>query len=179
LGLAGRRHAAFLARRRSRKGRELEYSRRGFLKSLGAFGSLVGFVALLSSLKLPVSTGTNQTATSTQAGAPGGPIANKNSLAVGNPVYFEYPKGYPNMLLLQEDGSLIAFSTLCTHVCCQLQYDSSLKELGCPCHGSIFDATGKVLQGPANVDLPRVTLSVDSDGNIIPTGVPNPGPCQV
>ena len=177
LGVAGRRHAAFLARQRSRHGRELEYSRRGFVKSLGIFGALVGLVALLSSVKLPAGTGVTQTSTS-QTGAPAGSIANKSSLVVGTPVYFDYPSGYPNMLLLQADGSLIAFSMLCTHVCCQLQYDSALKELGCPCHGSIFDATGKVIQGPASVDLPRVTLSVDSKGYITPTGVPNPGPCQ-
>ncbi len=179
LGLTGRRHAAFLARRKSRKGKELVYSRRSFVKSLGVFGALVGFVALLSSIKLPVSGGAGQTTTTTQAGAPAGSIANKNSLVVGEPVYFEYPKGYPNMLVLQADGSLIAFSALCTHVCCQLQYVPSVKEYGCPCHGSIFDATGKVLQGPAYVDLPRVTLSVDSSGYITPTAVPNPGPCQV
>ena len=178
LGIAGRRHAAFLARHRSRRGSELEYSRRGFIKSLGLFGALVGFVTLLSSIKLPLSVGSSQTTTTTShTGGPPGSVANKSSLVVGNPVYFEYPTGYPNMLVLQADGSLIAFSTLCTHVCCQLQYDPTLKELGCPCHGSIFDAKGKVLQGPANVDLPRVTLSVDSSGYVTPTGVPNPGPC--
>jgi len=180
LGVMGRRHAAYLARRKSRRGRELEYSRRGFVKSVGAFGALVALVTLLSSVKLPVSGGATQTTSTstTQSGAPAGSIANKNKMVVGTPVYFEYPSGFPNMLMLQADGSLVAFSMLCTHVCCQLQYDSALKELGCPCHGSIFDATGKVLQGPANVDLPRVTLSVDASGNIVPTGVPNPGPCQ-
>jgi arsenite oxidase small subunit len=178
LGVAGRRHAAFLARQRSRKGKELEYSRRGFIKSLGVFGALVGFVTVLSSLKLPVSGSSSTTTTTSQTGGPPGAVANRNSLVVGTPVSFEYPTGYPNMLILQADGSLIAFSTLCTHVCCQLQYDPALKELGCPCHGSIFDATGKVLQGPASVDLPRVTLRVDSNGYIVPTGVPNPGPCR-
>jgi len=177
LGLAGRRHAAYLARRRSRKGKELEYSRRGFLKSLGAFGALVGFVAVLSSVRLPVSTGVSQS-TSTQSGAPANSVAKLSSLAVGKPVFFEFPTGYPNMLVLQPDGTPIAFSMLCTHVCCQLEYDPTAKELGCPCHGSIFDSTGKVLQGPANVDLPRVSLSIDSNGYITPTGVPNPGPCQ-
>ena len=178
LGLAGRRHAAYLARRKSRRGKELEYSRRGFLKSLGAFGVLVGFVAALSSVKLPVSTGVSQS-TTTQSGAPPGSVAKLSSLSVGTPVFFEFPSGYPNMLVLQPDGTPVAFSTLCTHVCCQLQYDSHAKELGCPCHGSIFDSTGKVLQGPAYVDLPRVTLNVDANGYITPTGVPNPGPCQV
>ena len=143
LGVAGRRHASFLARRRSRRGKELEYSRRGFIKSVGLFGALVGFVTLLSSVKLPVSSGSGQTTTTTsQAGSPAGSIANRSTLVVGKPVYFDYPAGFPNMLILQADGSLIAFSTLCTHVCCQLQYVAALKELGCPCHGSIFDATG-------------------------------------
>jgi len=178
LGVAGRRHAAYLARRKSRRGSELEYTRRGFLRSLGIFGALVGFVALLSSVRLPVSGGVTQTTTTSQAGAPSGSIAKKSSLVVGTPVFFDYPSGYPNMLMLQADGSLLAFSILCTHVCCQLQYDQALKELGCPCHGSIFDSTGKVVQGPANVGLPKVTLTVDSNGYIFPTGVPNPGPCQ-
>ena len=179
LGVAGRRHAAYLARRRSKKGKELEYSRRGFLKSLGVFGALVAFTALLSSVKLPALTSANQTTTTTQAGAPAGAIAKRSSLVVGTPVYFKYPGQSPNILMLQADGSLVAFSLLCTHVCCPLQYDPAVKELGCPCHGSIFDVTGKVVQGPATVDLPRVTLTVDANGYIYPTGVPNPGPCQV
>ncbi len=178
LGLFGRRHAVYLARRKSRKGRELEYSRRGFIRSLGVFGALVGFVALLSSIKLPVSTGVSQS-TTIQTGTPAGAVAKVSSLTVGVPVYFEYPAGYPNMLVLQQDGTPIAFSMLCTHVCCQLQFDPPAKQLVCPCHNSIFDSAGRVIQGPAYVDLPRITLTVDANGYITPTGVPNPGPCQV
>lgn len=177
MGVAGRRHATYLARRKSRRGKELEYSRRGFVKSIGAFGVLVAFGALISSIKLPVSSG-RQT-TSTQSGLPTGAVAKKSALSVGSPVYFEYPTGYPNILMLQKDGSLLAFSTLCTHVCCQLEYDQAASVLGCPCHGSIFDSTGKVIQGPAVVNLPQVTLTTDADGYVFPTGVPNPGPCQV
>jgi arsenite oxidase small subunit len=177
LGLAGRRHAAYLARRKSRRGQELDYTRRGFVKSLGIFGALVGVVAFLSSIKLPVSTNSTQT-TTTQIGAPAGAIVKTDSLVAEKPVYFEYPSGYPNMLLLKKDGTLVAFSILCTHVCCQLQYDPTVKELGCPCHGSIFDATGKVLQGPATANLPQITLRTDANGYVYPTGVINPGPCH-
>ena len=178
LGVEGRRHATYLARRRTRKGKEMEYSRRGFLRSLGVFGGLVAFVALLSSIKLPVSS-TSVPATTTQAGAPAGSIAKKGDLVVGAPVYFEYPSSYPNILMLQADGSLLALSLLCTHVCCEVQYDQSYKEFGCPCHGSIFGPTGTVLQGPASADLPQINLAVDASGYIFPTGVSNPGPCQV
>ena len=178
LGLLGRRHAAFLARRKSRRGKELEYTRRGFVKSLGIFGVLVGFAALLSSIKLPVSTGITTTSTNTGTAGPTGSIANVNTLTVGKPVYFEFPAGYPNVLKLQKDGSMVAVSLLCTHVCCQLQYDPGLDEFGCPCHGSIFDSAGGVTQGPAFVSLPKVSLRTDSGGNIYPVSVDNPGPCQ-
>lgn len=177
-GVMGREHASYLARRRTRKGKELEYSRRGFLKSLGAFGVLVGFAALLSSIKLPVPTSARQT-TTTAVGMPAGAIARKTSLVVGAPVYFDYPSGYPNALFLQKDGSLLALSLLCTHVCCPLNYDQAASEFGCPCHGSIFDSTGKVIRGPAATSLPEVTLRTDADGYVFPTGVSNPGPCHV
>lgn len=179
LALVSRRHATYLARRRSRKGKELEYSRRGFLKSLGAFGVLVGLVALLSSIKLPVSKPAATTTTTTQAGAPQGSVAKKSDLTVGTPVYFDYPSGFPNILFLQKDGSLLALSLLCTHVCCQLQYVQAYAEFGCPCHGSVFDAAGRVVQGPATSSLPQVTLRTDAEGYIYPTGVSNPGPCHV
>jgi Rieske Fe-S protein len=179
VGIVARPHAVYLARRRKRQGKEVEYSKRGFVKALAGFAGLIGLGVLVGSIKLPASAGpTVQTTTSTQAGAPKGSVANVNSLQVGVPVYFEYPTGYPNALIKNSDGSLTAVSTLCTHVCCQCSFDSSQKVFFCPCHGSIFDIAGKVVRGPAAVDLPTVTLNVDGSGNVFPTGVNNPGPCQ-
>ncbi len=179
LGLRGRRHAIFLSRMRSRKGRELDYSRRGFVKSLGGFATLVGVAAILSSVKLPVPSRQTQTTTTTTAGTPTGAIANRNTLKAGSPVYFDYPAGYSSVLLLLPDGTLSAVSLLCTHICCPCEYVPSANEIACPCHGSLFDPTGKVIQGPAQVDLPKVLLRTDSNGYIFPTGVSSPGPCQV
>lgn len=176
LGLAGRRHAVYLARRKSRRGKELDYSRRGFMKSLGIFGGLVGAAALLSSIKVPIASNNSQT---TESGAPAGSIAKISSLVAGTPVYFEYPSGYPNMLTLLSDGTLVAVSLLCTHVCCTLEFVGSANEFACPCHGSIFDSAGRVLQGPAVVDLPQVQLRTDANGYVYPVGVTSAGPCQV
>jgi len=179
LGLLGRRHAIFLSRMRSRRGKELDYSRRGFVVSLGAFATMVGIAAVLSSIKLPVPTRQPQSTTTTTAGMPAGAVANKNALKVGSPVYFDYPAGYSSMLLLLSDGTISAVSLLCTHVCCPCEFIPSANEIACPCHGSLFDPTGKVIQGPALVDLPKVLLRTDSNGYIYPTGVDSPGPCQV
>ncbi len=180
MGLTGRRYAVYLARRKSRRGRELNYTRRSFVRSMVAFAGIMGAAVVLSSIKLPVSSTSQQTtATTTVAGVPSGAIARVSSMKVGSPVYFEYPAGYPNMLTLGSDGTLSAVSMLCTHVCCQCEYVPSSNVIACPCHGSLFDPSGKLLRGPAYTDLPIIQLRTDSNGYVFPTGVNNPGPCQV
>jgi Rieske Fe-S protein len=176
VGLEGRPHARYLARRKTRRGRELEYGRRSFMKALAGFAGLLGIGVVIGSIKLPtLSSSTVQTTTGTAAGS----VANVNDLQAGTPVYFEYPSGYPNALVKNADGSLTALSMLCTHVCCQCSFDPASKVYYCPCHGSIFDMSGRVVQGPAISDLPIIELRTDSAGNVFPTGVTNPGPCQV
>jgi cytochrome b6-f complex iron-sulfur subunit len=180
VGVVARPHAQYLARRRTRQGREVEYSRRGFVKALVAFASLIGVGVVVGSIKLPApASPANQATSATQTGTVQGAVANVNSLQVGSPVYFEYPAGYPNAIIKNANGSLTAISILCTHVCCQTSFDSAQKVFYCPCHGSVFDLSGKVINGPATVDLPMIQLRVDGSGNVFPTGISNPGPCQV
>ena len=177
-GLLGRRYAVYLARRRTSKGRELEYDRRGFLKSALAFTGLVGAGVALSSLKLPIPS-RSTASSSTTTGAPSGAIANANTLEPGRLVYFRYPSGHPNVLFKNGDGTLTALSLLCTHVCCDMTgYVAPDGVSTCPCHGSVFDSAGRVIQGPAVDPLPVVTLRIDGNGYVFPTGVANPGPCQ-
>ncbi len=52
--------------------------------------------------------------------------------------------GYRN-----EDGSLVAVSTRCTHLGCQVNFNSAERSWDCPCHGSRFAPDGSVLEGPA------------------------------
>jgi nitrite reductase/ring-hydroxylating ferredoxin subunit len=67
-----------------------------------------------------------------------------------------------------ENGSLKAFSTICTHAGCAINKLQGTT-LICPCHGSEFDAaTGKVLQAPATVALKE--LSVEAKGGRIVAG---------
>ena len=49
----------------------------------------------------------------------------------------------------EDDGSLIAVSTRCTHLGCQVNFNSAERSWDCPCHGSRFASDGSVLQGPA------------------------------
>jgi len=46
-------------------------------------------------------------------------------------------------------------SANCTHLgCVPTKIDTGLEGWNCPCHGSIFDVTGRVIKGPAPVNLP-------------------------
>ncbi|MET7741315.1 Rieske (2Fe-2S) protein [Streptomyces sp. NPDC005385] len=67
-----------------------------------------------------------------------------------------------------EDGSLKAFSSICTHAGCAInKLDGTT--LVCPCHGSEFDArTGKVLRAPATE--PLNPLSVEAKNGKIVAG---------
>lgn len=55
-----------------------------------------------------------------------------------------------------ERGSVYRCSAVCPHLQCIVAWDSVEHTWNCPCHGSRFDAYGKVLNGPATSDLPPV-----------------------
>ncbi len=52
-----------------------------------------------------------------------------------------------------EDGTLHTLSAICPHMGCVVHFNSAEKTWDCPCHGSRFDAKGKVINGPAVTDL--------------------------
>src|SRR5690606_28215085 len=65
-----------------------------------------------------------------------------------------------------EDGTLTAYSTICTHARCPAnKLDGD--RLICPCHGSEFDvATGKATREPAVAPLDRLAVAVEN-GRIV------------
>jgi Rieske Fe-S protein len=45
-------------------------------------------------------------------------------------------------------------SAVCTHLQCIVHWNNEEISWDCPCHGSRFTIDGKVMNGPANTDLP-------------------------
>jgi Rieske Fe-S protein len=52
-------------------------------------------------------------------------------------------------------GQLHVVSAHCTHMGCLVHWNSLEMSWDCPCHGSRFAMDGRVLEGPAQKDLPR------------------------
>jgi glycine/D-amino acid oxidase-like deaminating enzyme/nitrite reductase/ring-hydroxylating ferredoxin subunit len=59
------------------------------------------------------------------------------------------------------NGSLHECSATCPHLGCIVRWNPGEKTWDCPCHGSRFDAHGRVINGPANRDLPSVQRAQD------------------
>jgi Rieske Fe-S protein len=53
------------------------------------------------------------------------------------------------------DGKVHEMSAVCPHLGCIVHWNNAEHTWDCPCHGSRFDAEGKVLNGPSNVDLEK------------------------
>jgi glycine/D-amino acid oxidase-like deaminating enzyme/nitrite reductase/ring-hydroxylating ferredoxin subunit len=58
----------------------------------------------------------------------------------------------------EAENTFHAFSALCPHQKCILEWNSGEKSFDCPCHGSRFTAYGKIMNGPALTDLKPVAL---------------------
>jgi arsenite oxidase, small subunit len=105
------------------------------------------------------------------------------ALKVNEPMAFAYPDASSPCAMLKmgrkvaggvgPDSDIVAYSTLCTHMGCPVNYDAQARSFKCPCHFSQFDPeiAGQMICGQATENLPQITLSVGSDGSIVATGV--------
>jgi cytochrome b6-f complex iron-sulfur subunit len=63
-----------------------------------------------------------------------------------------HDKDKPIIVCRTSDTTVAAYSSKCTHFGCEVSLPAN-NVVSCPCHGSAFDATGKVTHGPAGRDL--------------------------
>ncbi len=63
-------------------------------------------------------------------------------------------------LVRTQDGGFLALYRKCTHLGCAVPWDQTKKQFICPCHASVFDPNGAVLNAPAPrpLDLFQVSL---------------------
>lgn len=65
-------------------------------------------------------------------------------------------KGKQAGVYKDENGKIFAVDTRCPHLGCRLEWNGDEKSWDCPCHGSRFDYTGKLIDNPAQASCKRI-----------------------
>ena len=146
-------------------------SRRGFLK-LGSAGVAAGAASLSPAVALAKGEQRNPGATTLPY--PRKTVGKAKSLPKNKAVHFNYPDelspcavirmGYPVPGGVGPNRDIVAYSTLCAHMGCPLNYDPASRDFKCPCHFSVFDSEkkGQMVTGQATENLPRIRLEYDA-----------------
>lgn len=72
--------------------------------------------------------------------------------------------GSKPVIVTNTDTGITAFSAVCTHLGCIVGFDSTVRQIVCPCHDGHFNpANGAVVSGPPPRPLAPVAVSVEKD----------------
>ena len=139
----------------------MKVSRREFIHLL--LGG--GFLAFLSSAFYPIlryllpPAGTEGSVSSVVA-------AKAGELAPNSGKIFRFGDK-PGLLILTEKGTYKAFSAVCTHLNCTVQYQSESKGILCACHNGRYDLNGQVVSGPPPKPLQQFKVAQRGDDVIV------------
>jgi Rieske Fe-S protein len=76
----------------------------------------------------------------------------------------------PAIVIQTPGGEIRAFSAVCTHLACTVQYRDDLQQIWCACHDGHYDLYGKNISGPPPKPLAPLTASVRGDDIIVSKG---------
>ncbi len=138
--------------------------RRGAI-GIGVVGVLsIAFAALGNFFAKPakIASAAAKVATKQGGGAPANAIAAISDLNVGTALQIKLTSGDPGILIRTATDAVCAFSAVCTHQGCTVDYDQASKELICPCHGARFDPlqNGKAIAGPTRAALTEIPVQI-------------------
>ncbi len=73
----------------------------------------------------------------------------------------------PGILVRTAAGELKAFSAVCTHLDCIVQYRSETKQIWCACHNGQYNLSGQNIGGPPPRPLEEFTVNTRGDDIIV------------
>ena len=74
-------------------------------------------------------------------------------------------KGDPTYIVVESKEAIgdYGINAVCTHLGCVVPWNVAENKFKCPCHGSQYDNTGKVVHGPAPLSLALVHTAIADD----------------
>ena len=77
----------------------------------------------------------------------------------------------PVIVVNTTQGGLKAYSAICTHLGCIVEWDQPRQFILCPCHDGRFNAVnGAVISGPPPAPLPALPVTVEGDTVYVTSG---------
>jgi cytochrome b6-f complex iron-sulfur subunit len=73
----------------------------------------------------------------------------------------------PALLVRIAENEWRAFSAVCTHLNCTVQYRDSTHQIWCACHNGTYDLNGHVVSGPPPAPLENYAVRVRGDEVVI------------
>lgn len=147
----------------------VQRARRNLLRNL--LGLTVIFVPFLVWLKVASSPQSQLPSYVSNPGSQAGErlLAKASSIPVNQSISINDPTFGPFLLIHLDSGQFVAYSSICTHAGCQVQFDPYSKDIACPCHGAVYNPYNRaeVIAGPARFPLQQIPIRYDqTTGNI-------------
>ena len=92
--------------------------------------------------------------------------AKLNELPINSGKIFKFGNK-PGILVRTASGEFKAFSAVCTHLECIVQYRSETKQIWCACHNGQYNLSGKNIGGPPPRPLEEFQVNTRSDDVVV------------
>ena len=66
------------------------------------------------------------------------------------------------VFLVRSGDAVHALDSTCTHLGCRTRFNAASRRIECPCHGGMYDATGRVIGGPPPSPLQSLPARVEN-----------------
>jgi len=73
----------------------------------------------------------------------------------------------PALLIRVNETEWRAFSAICTHLNCTVQFQESTRQIWCACHNGYYDLNGKVVSGPPPRPLEEYSVHIRGEDIVI------------
>lgn len=140
-------------------------TRRGFLDKLlavGAGGLSLAAVYPMSRYIFPPASGEASVSSVVLSLKP-------TDIAAGTGQIFKFGTR-PGIIIRTAAGELRAFSAICTHLSCTVQYREDIQHIWCACHNGHYDLNGRNISGPPPSPLAVYDVKVRGDQVMVSLG---------
>ena len=73
----------------------------------------------------------------------------------------------PALLIRISETEWRAYSAICTHLNCTVQFQDSTRQIWCACHNGFYDLNGKVVSGPPPRPLEEYAVHIRGEDVVI------------